>query len=423
MSLFVRRLVVILLLMPLAFVLVSRGIVPAMSAIDTDFPNYFTAAKIVADGEDVSRLYDNTWFQDRIRYYGIQDAPAGKFAPFPPPTALLLIPLTRLQPLDALRVLTCVSLACLLGSVVLLSRILSRSLLETSVFVLLSGYAVLNALRFGQPYIVVSTSCIAGYYARLKGRPWIAGVCFGLFAPIKYFPIIFLAYFAFRKEWKIVLGGAAAVLVIGSVSIGVMGWEVHRQFLSSVLGDHLVANLSLQNPFAASFQSVDTLLRRLFVLDAEWNPRPYLDAPQLQQFGVPIIKVLVSILVITTLVSAARKAPAASVAPSLGILGVATLLLAPATATYHCVLLWLPVGLLLEYLLRAGSRAQACVVLGAYGLIGFFPYKYAYPFEGRGGLTVLAYPRLFLLLAIGVVGLHALWFRSERTAGTGVLDA
>jgi hypothetical protein len=55
-------------------------------------------------------------------------------------------------------------------------------------FRLLSGYAVLGALRLGQPYILVSLSCILGYYARLKSRPLLAGICFGLFTPSNISP-------------------------------------------------------------------------------------------------------------------------------------------------------------------------------------------------------------------------------------------
>src|SRR3982074_2763817 len=63
MHLFFKRPVALLLFAALAFVLAARGMVPAMSKIDSDFPNYFTAAKIVADGENVERLYDDSWFQ------------------------------------------------------------------------------------------------------------------------------------------------------------------------------------------------------------------------------------------------------------------------------------------------------------------------------------------------------------------------
>src|SRR5580698_8146206 len=87
----------------LTAVLLVKGILPAMSGLNTDFPNYLTAAKIVADGGPAERLYDIPWFQEQMRRYRIGNPSEGKFAPFPPPTALLLVPLARLAPLDALR--------------------------------------------------------------------------------------------------------------------------------------------------------------------------------------------------------------------------------------------------------------------------------------------------------------------------------
>jgi hypothetical protein len=413
MYLLLRRPAALLLFVALTLLLAARGIVPALSKVDTDFPNYFTAAKIVADGGDTDRLYDNGWFQDQMRRYQIGKASEGEFKPFPPPTALLLLPLARLQPLDALRVLTVGSVLCLICSIILLARILSCSLVDSTVFVLLSGYAVLGALRLGQPYILVSLSCIVGYYARLKGRPLLAGICFGLFTPIKYFPVVFLVYFAFRKEWKVVLGGAAAILMVTAVSVGILGWKIHEDFLSSVLGNHLIAKLDLQDPFAASYQSFDSLFRRLFIYDATLNPQAPYDLPRLQGIAVLITKASILLAAIGTLVKLARRAGDGATGPSIGILGVVTLLLAPATAAYHFVLLWLPVGLLIDYFVRQGARVRAYFVLGIYALIGFFPYRYTIPFEGRGGLTVLAYPRLFLLLAMFVACVHFIWSQAE----------
>src|SRR5271170_1697210 len=77
MELFFKRPVSTLLFIALVLVLVARGIVPALSKIDTDFPNYFTAAKIVADGGATDRLYDNLWFQEQMRRYQIGKASEG----------------------------------------------------------------------------------------------------------------------------------------------------------------------------------------------------------------------------------------------------------------------------------------------------------------------------------------------------------
>ena len=412
-QLYFKRPAAVLLSIALTFVLIVRGVVPATSKIDSDFPNYFTAAKIVADGGNIERLYDNRWFDEQMRRYGTWTGIPGKFSPFPPPTALLLIPLTRLAPLNALRAMTAVNMACLICSIVLLTRILSLSLVESTVLVLLSGSAVLNAFRLGQPYIPVSLSCILGYYAYLKGRPLLAGLCFGLFVPVKYFPVVFLIYFAFRKEWRVVLGGACAILAVTLTSIGVLGWKIHEDFLAAILGNHLIGKIDMQDPFTASFQSFDSLFRRLFIFDATANPRPLFALPLLQTIAVIVTKASILLAGVVTIVKLGRSGVATAAAPSIGLLGILTLLLAPATATYHFVLLWLPVGLLVNYFFQERAPLCAYLILGTYALIGFFPYGHAYVFEGRGGLTVLAYPRLFLLLAMFIACIYFIWNRAE----------
>src|SRR5581483_6156616 len=268
------------LLIALAAFECQRGLAPALSRLDTDFPNYLTSAKIVADGRSPERLYDESWFREQARGYGMVGL--STFSPFPPPTALVLLPLASLSPLTALRVMTAVNVLCLLASALLLARALRWRRVDAAVFVLLSGNAIISCLRFGQLYIVISSLCIFGYYAWLRGRPWLAGVAFGLFAPIKYYPLIFPAYLAARKEWKVALGALAAVLAVALVSVSVLGWKIHETFLLSVFGNHLTAHLGQQDPYAAAFQSFDTLFRHLFVPDPVLNPHPLWPAPRVQ---------------------------------------------------------------------------------------------------------------------------------------------
>jgi len=178
---------------------------------------------------------------------------------------------------------------------------------------------------------------------------------------------------------------------------------VHEIFILSVFGNHLTGRLSLQDqtvPFTAVYQSFDTLFDRLFVFDPAQNPQPLLAAPLLRTFSLITVKGSILLVAVATLVKLARGSTAGAAAPSIGILGIVLFLIAPATATYTCALLWLPVALLINYFLSKGTRMQAYFILGGYVLIGFIPYNYAYPFEGHGGLSLLAYPRLFLLFAM-----------------------
>jgi hypothetical protein len=387
----------ILLLLALTTYVSARGIVPAFSRIDTDFPNYFTAARIVAEHGDVTRLYDGLWFQEQITKHGMTRQ--GSFTPFPPPTALVLVPLANLEPLSALRVVTSVSLLSVLAAIFLLARSLRWSLVDSAVFILLSGAAIVNGLRFGQIYIDIGLLSILGYHLFVKDRPIMAGTCFGLPVPIKYFPVVFLAYFTWRRQWAVLLGGAAAILAIVVLSITVLGRKLHETFLSAVLGNHLIAHIGVQDPFTASYQSFDTLFRHLFVYDSAANPSPLWHAPVLQVIAVAVTKLALVILGAAVLIRLARTGAAAT-GPSIGLIGVLTMLIAPATATYHFTLLWLPVALLVDHLFREGARVGAGLVLALYALIGFFPYQVTARFEGHGVLTVLAYPRLFLLLGM-----------------------
>src|SRR5258708_30334005 len=212
------------MLVGLARLVFLKGSGRGLWEIDSDFPGYFTAAKIVIDKRDTQRLYDDSWFQEQIRRYGLESADPVKFpvkfTPFPPPTALLLVPLARCEPLTALRIVTAVSVLCLICSIFLLARILAWNPIDSALFILSSGLAIISSVRFVQPHILISTFCILGYYLYLVRHPWLAVICLGLFVPINYFPAIILHPFCLRQEWKGPTGCAAAIAGVGLVSLG-----------------------------------------------------------------------------------------------------------------------------------------------------------------------------------------------------------
>ncbi|MDB6009900.1 MAG: WD40-like beta Propeller containing protein [Gammaproteobacteria bacterium] len=401
-----------LLLAALVLYTLVQDVIPAVTAVTDDFPTYFTAAKMVREGQDGTKLYDGAWFREQMRRYGLgTPTDAIIFPPYPPPTALLLVPLAGLQPLTALRVLTALNVLCLVCSMLLLSKILNWRLVDSALFILLSGHALHTGLRFGHPYILMSTLCMLGYYLHLKRRPTLAGLCLGVFVPIKYWPVSILAAFGLHRQWRVLLGGGLAIAAVVLVSIGMLGWEAHRIFLADVLFHHLSGHLISSNPLpahSAQAQSFDMLFARLFILDPLQNPHPLLaTGPLPRALALASVKGLLVLAAAMALVKLARGTAASAIAPTIGILGILTILLAPGSGTYAGVLLWLPVALLVEYFRSAGARVQAYLILGLYALIGFLPYGHLNPFEGRGALSVLAYPRLLLLLAMFVVCIHA----------------
>jgi hypothetical protein len=406
----------VLLLVGLVGYLLLKGVMPALTAITDDFPEYFTSAKSVREGQDAAKLYDGAWFREQTRRYevGPPENP-GEFTPYPPPTALLLTPLTGFEPLTALRIVTALNVLCLICSMLLLRSIFAWRLIDSALFILLSGWALRNGLRLGHPYMLISTFCLLGYYLYLKGMPWLAGLCLGVFVPIKYYPVIVLAGFALHRQWRVLLGGGIAAAAVALVSIAVLGWKVHQIFLLDVFLNHLTGHLIPGPRFTAIFQSFDTLFERLFILDPARNPHPWLSAPVAAKVAIVTTKGLLVLVAAAALIKLARDATTRAIAPTIGILGILALLIAPGSGTYAFVLLWLPVALLTDYFLSERARVPAYLILSTYMLIGFIPYGHTYPFEGRGGLTVLAYPRLLLLLAMFAVCIYAV--ASPRPSG------
>jgi hypothetical protein len=120
------------------------------------------------------------------------------------------------------------------------------------------------------------------------------------------------------------------------------------------------------------------------------------------------------LVVVATLIRLTRAQGSGATTPSVGLLGITTLLVAPGIASYHLTLLWLPVGLLSDFFLRARALGYGYLLLGSYALTGFFPYRLIARFDARGGLTVLAYPRLILLLVMFLVSVLGLWGRAGK---------
>lgn len=383
------------LLLGLGVFLFFRGLLPAWTRMDTDFPNYYTAGSIVLAGGDAARLYDDSWFRDELAARGFSRE--GKFSPFPPATALVCAPLALVAPQTSLRILTAVNLAALAMCILLLARVEGMTLLPAALLVLVAGQGLANAFRFGQLYILMSLCITAGWLAARGGRRFAGGLLLGLFIPVKYYPVAFLPWYIARREWRTVLGmltGAGAVAAAGLLALGP---AVHGAFVRDAAGDHLRGQLSLQDPFSHSFQSFGSLLRRLFVPDPSWNPAPLVDAPA----AATVLLVAATGTVLALLVYSLRRPDDTSWA----LWGIGALLLAPATATYHMVLLWLPAALLMSAREDGPARKIArWIVPGAVAVIGFLPMTALRALDG-GWTTPLAYPRLALLAVLFAAGL------------------
>ena len=328
-------------LLMLVLIQIWKGIYPAMTDVRSDFPNYYVSSKLLLEGKDLSGLYSNTTFNDLIHSYGIDQE--GKFAPFPPPTAFIMLPIAGFQPIIAKRIWTSINILLLYGVIVLFSKISKLNLQQSATLVLLSGVALFNNFYLGQVYLLVLFMWMLAWLQAEKRSGW-SGLLLAFGIAIKYFPIVTLSAFLIRKNFKVIVATGISLVGIVILSIIIIGIKPCNDFINSVLFDHLNGKLEGQNPYAFAFQSWNSLALNLFSKDVIFNPNPVFDWPN----GMLIFKAVVFLALISTLIYTLYKLRNHSDLPSYSIvfLSLFALAFSPASASYHLLLLLFPVAIL-----------------------------------------------------------------------------
>lgn len=136
----------------------------------------------------------------------------------PPLLAVLLAPLVWLTPLAGYRVLVLVTLACVLGSALVVARTLGLGRGRTAALLgaLAASAPVLMTLRFGQVYGLLAALLTAAWWAERRGAQGPEGVLLAVLVVLKpsLAPVLLLPLV--RRQWRAVAwaAGAGAVAVL-----------------------------------------------------------------------------------------------------------------------------------------------------------------------------------------------------------------
>lgn len=416
-----KTLVIYVLLLIFSSLLLMKGVVPAWNKVHSDFANYYVSAKLISDKAPLENIYNNQWFQNKIQDYGIETL--GKFSPFPPITSWVMLPLTPFEPLTAQRIFTIINLIFLAIGSVVLKKLINWPIMQCILFMLGCGLGLINNIAFGQVYLIMTVLIMISFLLFRNNQFLLAGVILGFFTSLKYFPVVIIAGFFLNgladvhqkeKPLKHILSSSDLRVVFYAVSSFVVlavfqyfyfGGAVIKEFIYSSFLPHLYGELSGQGLFSFHFQSWDNLFRNLFVYDPQFNPHPFLNWPQERV----ILKIFISIFILvpTTLVLIKFKSSPHYMRRSvfLSLPALAAIVLLPASATYHFILLISSLVLILQesYL----DKKIKIMILITYGLIGLIPYGMAFRLGETWGL-LFAYPRLWLVTILFILVLVAL---------------
>jgi len=385
-----------------------RVALPAATTPTHGFSAYFTAARLIREGADPARFYDDAWFWEqtvRLGFAGAEDI----YNANPPVTALLLWPLASFAPPTARMLWTGLNLLFLgLALTLTLHTLRAPPAAGACGLALLTlAQPVREEVRLGQAYALLLLGLAAFLWAYLAGHDRAVGVVFGLILITKTAGLLLPLLLLGQRRWRALgwtLLTMAAVALLTLPRIGLDAWRSYAAALRGVGTQPWVA--------VTAYQDVPGLLAHLLRPDARWNPQPLWEVPWLV---TPLLAIVALLLIAVTSWATWRAGPAS--APAFAAWLCLTLSLSPVSEEYHFVLLLLPLAILLLDCVttRPGWPCAALLLVALVLLAAPLPYKQAE--LAAGARALLAYPRLYGALALWAAALLAI--RRERGVASG----
>jgi hypothetical protein len=368
-------------------------LVPAWRELNTDFPNYYLAARLYRSGVSLARIFDWVWFQRQKDHAGIAWGVVG-WGPLTPFSALVVAPLAPLSPLTAKRCWLVFDLALLAATLGLLRSVCQLALRRIALVAFGTVVPLRTNFVFGQQYVLVLFLLTLACFLYLRRKEAACAIVLAGATVLKLYPGFFLVWFVLKGRWRAALAFLCALLAFLSVGVALLGPEVLRVYATTVLPRALTGEV--QDPYHPGNNSLTVLLRRLFVREPAWNPRPLVDAVGAYVVLQPIVQaaLLASGLAILT---SRRRGSVADAVQWAGCL-VFPLVLSTAASTYHLCPLIAATSIAVDRLLSAGCRRYAALLasLHAAACVPFYTFAPASP---SGWEIFLGVPRLYALLA------------------------
>ena len=375
----------------------------AWRALNTDFPNYYMAARLVHEGYDTSRMYEWSWIEREKDHRAIDIRIIG-LLPITPFSTLAVLPLAALPPLTAKHIWIVLNLAFLVPIGWILRTMIGLSNRRIAMAIFLS-FPLHRNLLYGQFYVLLLLLIAAACFSYLRRHRVIAGVLVALAAACKVFPLLLFVFFLQRRDWRALTAGVITGISTVAISIAVFGLNAHRTWLQEILPWVMRGEGLGTYTISASISGV---LHCLFLSEPQWNPRPWHDSPLAYALLAPALQMLALAPAILLI----RRADDSDERILLEWSALLTAFLAISTipASYNFVLMIFPVCVLASRLLRIRSYGWLTALILAYLGIGF-----PLPVPNRSlGLALLLYvPRLPLMMAI-LFAIYAILWREGR---------
>ena len=253
------------------------GVARGWTHSTSDFPNYYTAARLTVEHTPLQMFYDYPAFQREIGRSGV-GLQLGGYIPQTPLTMAPLIPLSSLAPQNAKRVWLVLNLGCLCLTLWLLSRITRFTIVHVWLVVFLGYGALRQNFVLGQYYVLLFALLTIAAYGLLRSFERSAGAALATALFLKLYGAPLIVFLAAKRRSPAVIASIVVLLVSMASAIALFGWDGMMFYAAQVLPRSLAGETL--DPYHPAINTFVTLLRRVFVAEPELNPHPFVDSPE-----------------------------------------------------------------------------------------------------------------------------------------------
>ncbi|TLU83191.1 MAG: DUF2029 domain-containing protein [Chlorobium sp.] len=347
-----------------------------------DFSPYYVAGKLLDSGSTADLfplsgaelITSSKAYLDHFQHFYFPRSPLATAWLYPAAYAWIFVPLSRMDYIIAARIWFAINsvLTCLAILFIVLARPWSGdprfSGLRNAwiIFICLTFQPVFDNLWLGNISALVLFCFTMSYYFLKKGWKFPAGAVFGLIVPLKFTPALFIIYYVWRREWKVVAGmlaGAIAIVAASWVTTGPAGIQA---YVTLVL-------MQLKSGGIAAFnnQSINGFLLHALTT-GDVNGWEMVGSSQ----QVTLLRYLLVFILLAGVVRAMRRRPETMQDKGKGedldiVLLVCFMILASPISWYHYYMLFLlPLAVVFdELLLNSLNKGRFMTFAIAYGLL------------------------------------------------------
>jgi len=355
---------VVAVLVVLASLLIWKAILPGWRVLNTDFPNYYVVARLLREGYSLDRIYDWIWLQ-RIRdHWGIGGNGLVGFAGLTPFSCWPVVPLTYFTALTAKRVQIVLNIVFLGASSEFLHRSTTLNRKNVWLITLLAFTPLRTSFLYGQMHILVLLLLVLAYFFAQRHRSIACGACIAIAGALKIYPLLFVLYFAWKKQYRLALSTLAAAFVVIMAGMFSFGPHLLHTYVTQILPSTLQAEAI--DPYNIRAASAASLLHHLFLYEPGLNPKPVYASPGAYAVFYPLFQLAIFLPLFALL--RPRSTPTREKLEWAAFL-LALLVASPVPASYHFVVMIPCMTLLADFLQWRGNRSALIAAFALYVLI------------------------------------------------------